>query len=183
MTGGCIWSECQWWSTAAIAQYCARTWHPNPSSCKCWTENLHDVLLVTYKYVPKTLSCFSLRTPAVQYLWYKGSWLILSPHKGRAWREWCRGRHRRSTGTPGPAPTLTKDRWHLWVCCSAMNFSYWMILIECSVIYILLTTENVLYLFLVCSVPQNRSARTCCRSSTINLNRTKICRQWEKNSI
>lgn len=82
------------------------------------------------------LTCFSLRTPAVQYLWYKGSWLTLSPHKGRAWREWCHGRHRRSTGTPGPAPTSMKDRWHLWVCCSAVNFSYWMILIEFSVIYI-----------------------------------------------
>lgn len=92
-------------------------------------------LLVVYEYVPATLYCFSLRTPAVQYLWYKGSWLNLSPHKGRAWREWCHGRHRRSTGIHGPAPTSMKDRWHLWVCCCALKFSYRMISIKFSVLY------------------------------------------------
>ncbi|KAL0201000.1 hypothetical protein M9458_004187, partial [Cirrhinus mrigala] len=52
-------------------------------------------------------------TPTIQYLWCKGRWLTLSLHKGKAWQEWCRGLHHRSTGTHGPAPTLTKDRWHL----------------------------------------------------------------------
>ncbi len=125
------------------------------------------------------MSYFSLRTPAVQYLWCKGRWLSLSPHKGRAQREWCRGLLRRSTGTPGPAPTSTMGRWHLWVRCSVVNSFNSMIASEIGVIHFRPLKTNCT---LVYSVLQNRSAQTCCMSLTTSLNRTKICRRWDKNS-
>lgn len=55
----------------------------------------------------------SLQTPAARCLWFRGRWRRLSRHSVRAEPGSCPGRLRRSTGTPGPAATSTRDRWPL----------------------------------------------------------------------
>ena len=102
------------WATKLTTDQCAEG-----SSSGTWT-------LIWMCVIPS-----SLQTPAAQCLWFRGRWRCLSRHSDRAEPGSSPGRLRRSTGTPGPAATSTRDRWPSWVFdiyCQTFDSQQWVVI-------------------------------------------------------
>ena len=111
---GAVWRQRVSRTSAAAGQCGPGARNPHPAASKSHTDlpgaQYFGLIMLTW------LILSSLQTPAAPCLWFRGRWRLSSRRSGKSEPVLFPGRHLRSTGTPGPAATSTKGRWHSWAC-------------------------------------------------------------------